>query len=239
MHCTFCRRLFITPEIRKEHEATYHCQLPNCYKCAKVFPTENDLINHYISEHCDDAKSFNPIHVYISQNSDFIMEIVKENPITNEIAIEYRCRICDDFRTYKKFTLEHHLLNDHVNQTQNEKMCPFCQLKAKNLDRMTDHVIMQHLKNSGQFEAVSNGDSAVECSEKCLFCDKKFNRLGLLQRHVVSKHFKVGLNAIPMRCNICDLKMENLFYLQLHREIIHPNGELIEMELTTSGDLMS
>ena len=164
-------------------------------------------------------------------------------------AFKYPCQVCT-FVAISVIELLEHMNGVHSKKSIPSKnpecvTCPFCKLKAKNLDELKTHFEHIHTKKNEQ------DDIQIRESLNCPKCSFKGPK-SELEKHVKSKHEKhhvceeCGIIFVdkddlrvhiqdehkkapcpePFPCEKCGLVLANFNHLQDHVNNHHPSGEV-------------
>ena len=117
-----------------------------------------------------------------------------------------KCDRCE-FRAETKQILIEHLEEKH---TEKEFRCEVCEMNADTIDQLRKHVKLCHDNKTKQSEKLKI---------KCL-CGFKANTKEQLKLHVDEKHTRK-----EFRCEVCEMKADNLDQLRKHTNYYHMNNK--------------
>ena len=125
--CEFCGFRSNEPTMFFHHRASKHSACPNC---AKVFNSQEALMNHQENKHKNE-KNYK-LDICRCNYCNYSPKIVIEQVVSNK----KKCEFCD-FRTDDQKSLLHHRASKHF-------ACPSCDRKLANVIDLADHQFYGH-----------------------------------------------------------------------------------------------
>eukprot|EP01084_Bolivina_argentea_P070921 128962_1 len=251
--CTECLFQTDSGAVFKAHSLkAHHITDPFiCSKCGKTFVTKGNLTTHTrrihdkeINYHCDwcDKGFFErsqyrlhcarvhgkTVQIKPEISKKELVEYEQQKPRSNTSGGRFKCKRCGK-RFAKKFYLENHVINMHMDNRDKPYQCRYCTYGAAKKWQVMCHENAHRNERAYKCELCErafNNKKGLKNHKnnihkrpfKCKDCGRGFGTKAYLQGHVISKHTKE--EDKPFQCRYCDHGTHSLRNIRKH-EMTH------------------